>query len=110
MIFEGLFRRGALDGIVFSESGMDFFLKISANLSIYMLLGTGFFLCVTRSLFFFYITYLTCIISIFGIIFEILPGKEANVLWCISLGLAHALLMTVMIWTHIQIKKTFMTE
>jgi len=104
MIFEGMFRRNILEGVKFEESTSHLFLSISANGSIYLLIITGILLCITRNLIFFYLTYFTCIFSLFGIVFEILPGAEVNILWCIALGLAHLLVMIAMIWTHIQIK------
>ncbi len=107
MIFEGMFRRSSLEGIKFNDSFYQTFLQISANSSIYLLIITGVLLCITRNLLFFYTTYITCAVSLFGIIFEILPGSEINITWCVSLGIAHLSIMIVMIWTHIQIKKTF---
>ena len=105
MIFEGMFRRGSLEGIEFNDSGSHLLLKIAATASIYLLITSGILLCITRSLLFFYLTYFTCLLSLFGIIFEILPGTEVNTLWCIALALAHISVMAVMVWTHIQIMK-----
>ena len=104
MIFEGMFRRDVLDGVKFEDTTTHLLLSLSANTSIYLLIITGILLCITRNLWFFYLTYFTCIFSLFGIIFEILPGTEINLLWCIALGLAHLAIMIAMIWTHIQIK------
>ena len=110
MIFEGLFRRGSLEGITFSDSTYHTFLRLSANSSIYLLLISGFLLCITHNLLLFYLTYLTCAISLFGIVFEILPGSEVNLIWCISMGIAHLAVVMVMIWTQIQIKKTLIKQ
>ena len=110
MIFEGLFRRHSLEGVKFTDSTYHLLLNLSANSSIYLLVGIGMLLCITRNLLIFYLTYFTCLASLFGIVFELLPGKETNFLWCISLGLAHLTLLIIMIWTHIQIRKTFLNK
>ena len=110
MIFEGLFRRSSLEGVAFNDTSYHLFLEYSASSSIYLLIASGIFLCITRNLLFFYMTYFTCFASLFGVVFEILPGKETNAIWCISLGMAHMVLAVIMVWTHVQIKKTFFTE
>lgn len=110
MIFEGLFRRHAFDGVKFTDSAYHLFLNISASSSIYILIGTGILLCITRNLLVFYLTYFSCLVSLFGIVFEILPGKNTNILWCTSLGLAHLTLVIIMIWTHRQIKVTLINK
>lgn len=104
MIFEGMFRRNVLEGVKFDNSAYHLFLQISANGSIYLLIITGILLCITRNLLFFYLSYFSCVFSLFGIIFEILPGTEINILWCIALGAAHLAVVIAMVWTHIQIK------
>ena len=110
MIFEGMFRRNALEGVKFEGSAYHIFLQVSANSSIYLLIITGILLCITRNLLFFYATYITCAVSLFGVIFEILPGSEINIIWCIALGLSHLAIMIAMIWTHIQIKTNLMPK
>ncbi len=105
MLFTTLFHRNALDNISFTNSWTDTILQLSANITLYAFPAVGLLLCFTRSLLYFHFAYIVNILSLFGTVYTLLPGKELNLLHLITLLVTHILLMALLIWTHLQIKK-----